>query len=142
MPMPHRISHNDMLAFATTLWRLGANEPEIGVMALGCAIRNRLEAGDAFNGACLERLCAELCDDRARSTPREPDFSDPAFRQSFALGCRILNDEFADPTAGATHFHRHDELPAWASQREPLALLGSRFYYAAPPNFPVGTDQP
>jgi len=120
------ITQDDMHAFAATLWRLGADEPEIGLIALGCAIRNRLEAAGGAQAESLASVCGRLT---GMPGANAPDYSDPAFRQSLAMGCRVWNDEFADPTSGATRFHRHDELPAWAANLEPVALLGSRFYY-------------
>ncbi|MHA1523933.1 MAG: hypothetical protein ACTSY1_05955 [Alphaproteobacteria bacterium] len=34
-----------------------------------------------------------------------------------------------DPTCGATHFHRHDELPPWAALHDPVALIGDFLFY-------------
>jgi len=34
-----------------------------------------------------------------------------------------------DPTRGATHFHRHDEMPPWAATQEPTALIGCYLFY-------------
>ena len=36
----------------------------------------------------------------------------------------------ADPTRGATRFHRHDEAPVWARHLLPTALIGAYLFFA------------
>jgi hypothetical protein len=35
----------------------------------------------------------------------------------------------ADPTRGATRYHRHDRFPGWARLAEPVALIGGFVFY-------------
>lgn len=68
--------------------------------------------------------------------------------EAVALACSIRNREaflrglpaagqgdgapgqaFPDPTAGATHFHRHDQPPPWWAIDDPVALIGDYFFY-------------
>ena len=52
------------------------------------------------------------------------------FCRVLGLAARILAGEVPDPTRGATRFHAHDELPAWAEERMPCALIGGHLFYA------------
>lgn len=51
---------------------------------------------------------------------REPDAKGGILPAPFGL---------PDPTRGATHFHRHDEMPPWAATQEPTALIGCYLFY-------------
>lgn len=130
------ISRDDLHAFASLVAYLGKNEPEIGRVALAFALRNRFDGlGDEDPGA-LARFCRSVvspttCDGSDKGW-HGGEFADPEFRHALAICCQVWNEELADPTAGATHFHRHDELPDWARHLEPAALLGSHFFYILP----------
>lgn len=49
--------------------------------------------------------------------------------RSLAIASTVWCGEEADPTAGSTHFHRHDDWPEWALNAQPVALIGSWFFY-------------
>lgn len=95
---------------------LGARESEEGLTAIGWALLNRYGGAEAAASAALpfprDRQCgADFC-------------------RVLGLAARILAGELPDPTMGATHFHAHDELPAWAEERMPCALIGGHLFYA------------
>jgi len=49
--------------------------------------------------------------------------------RSLAIASLVWCGEEADPTAGAIHFHRHDDWPEWANNSQPTALIGNWFFY-------------
>ena len=45
---------------------------------------------------------------------------------------RALRGSLADPTLGATAFHRIDASPAWSRELLPVAVIGSFLFYKLP----------
>lgn len=45
---------------------------------------------------------------------------------------RALRGSLADPTLGATAFHRIDASPAWSRELLPVAVIGSFLFYKVP----------
>ena len=106
----------EVAALADMMAHLGPRESEEGLTAIGWALINRYGGADEAAEAALpfprERRCgAEFC-------------------RVLGLAARILAGELPDPTWGATRFHAHDDLPAWAEERMPCALIGGHLFYA------------
>ena len=53
----------------------------------------------------------------------------PILRQSVAAVEQALNATGADPTLGATCYHRSDSRPAWARNLQPVARYGVHVFY-------------
>ncbi|MGX1196913.1 hypothetical protein [Parvibaculum sp. MBR-TMA-1.3b-4.2] len=106
----------EVTALADMMADMGKGEGEEGLTAVGWALLNRYggaeEAASVGRPLPLERRCgADFC-------------------RVLGLAARILAGEVPDPTRGATRFHAHDELPAWAEERMPCALIGGHLFYA------------
>jgi spore germination cell wall hydrolase CwlJ-like protein len=118
-PDPHmqsRLTLIELTRMAELVRTEAGGECELSRVAVAWAIRNRGMAG----AAAIPRDGTE-----ASGAGRDG----PAFWRALAAVCLVWSGEREDPTHGATRFHRHDELPGWARGREPVALIGSRFYY-------------
>lgn len=95
----------------------------------------------------LEALAAALVN-RARQPRREltlrepppPGFRDAGTASAFGnklplcrrIARRALRGSLADPTLGATGFHRLEGNPAWAHDLLPVASFGSFLFYQLP----------
>jgi len=130
--------------FARVLMAATAEEPEAGGLALACVVRNRREIARRFSEArsrahphfgdgSLAKACRSVLRDaglpNAATAPPAPNAAGPDYYRALATACLVLSGDQADPTQGAVDFHRHDELPDWASKRVPTALIGSRLFY-------------
>lgn len=75
----------------------------------------------------------------ARLVSPEEDSASLAICRRVAL--RAIAGVLHDPTEGATHWHRADELPGWAIARVPVAEIGGLAFHraeaAAPPAEPA-----
>ena len=142
------MAENDKLSeverFARILMAATADEPEAGRLALACVVLNRREiarrffkaqsrAHPHFGDGSLANAChsalRDACPLDAVTAAPSPALAGPDYYRALATVCLVLSGDQADPTRGAVDFHRHDELPDWASQRVPTALIGSRLFY-------------
>jgi hypothetical protein len=111
----------DIACLALSICRvLEVEDDEEGQVAMACAILNHMrrfgrEGGGNGGAQACEPLAVERLPWRA-----------------FAIACLVVSGDMEDPTAGATHFHRHTENPEWAQAATPKALIGSYVYYAIP----------
>lgn len=117
-------SHVVVVRLALSIRDLMADEGEEGQVALAWAVLNRMRrfgtnggseggsGGESGGGASMAAV-----------------FCEPGFLRALAIACLIMSGDIADPTDGATHFHRHDEEPAWAWAARPKALIGWHLFY-------------
>ncbi|MEM7425175.1 MAG: cell wall hydrolase [Pseudomonadota bacterium] len=125
MKINREISYSELAGLVLLLEAERPRESDQGMVALAHVVCNRLLSGEHFSNIC-----------------QDPDFVPEAGRGSY-LDCRdmsvslevlgliaeALSPDGDDPTDGALRFHRHDTSPDWASELEPSALIGGRFYY-------------
>lgn len=138
--MCHSAALFDLNRLAQTIQQVAAGEGRMAQAALAWVIRNRQAeavrwmaraAGThpQFGDGSLEAACRSVLSDagmaRVGLGVARPDC------RVLALACLIVSGDWADPTGGAVHFHRHDVSPAWARAYIPLALIGERLFYGA-----------
>lgn len=126
----------DFAHLAETVLVVASDDTEPVQTAMVWVLLNRArqaggEEGVPPSGVLLSRLCGELMSEVKRASPeaRTPALDTAEFCRALATVCLVCSGDIADPTQGATRFHRHDEMPEWARLAEPRALLGRRFYY-------------
>lgn len=107
-----------MMSLALAIRESLEGESEEGRVAVACAMRNR-----------MRRFGLDRADMRGAAA-RARDLSDPLLCRALAFACFVLSGDPADPTGGATHFHRHTEQPKWARSATPKALIGQHIFYA------------
>ena len=78
------------------------------------------EGRDALAWALVNRLA------------NAPDRPDRDFALALSAVYRALAAAEPDPTQGATHFHPHTDVPDWAVNETPTALVGGHIFYAPP----------
>ncbi len=149
--MAVRIDHAslcDVDSLARSIWGEARGESEEGQLAVGWVIRNRVSAAQAFIartgrahplfgdgtlvGACRapRQFSAWNPGDANAAKLREVGFGDAAYCRAFAVAAQVWGGLVADPTDGATHYHRSDIEPVWAKSMQPRALIGAHMFYA------------
>jgi len=99
---------------------LEIEDDEEGQVAMACAILNHMRDyghDEGGNGGAAARVGT------SSEAGRLP-------WRAFAIACLVVSGDMADPTDGATHFHRHTDDPEWARAATPKALIGNYIYYA------------
>ena len=125
-------SLEEMALFAQAIGELAGNETSVGRVALAHTIRNRAIIASKcgtfdFGDGTLSGACRTLINAPA---PKYT-LNDPVYCRDLALACRVWSCALPDPTSGATHFHSHQEEPAWALTNTyvPVALIGGNVFY-------------
>ncbi len=57
------------------------------------------------------------------------NLQDPKFKLCLRIASRCLHDALNDNIKGATHYHRKDDLPAWAKGRPAIAEVSDYWFY-------------
>lgn len=132
------ITLQDLDALASMLAAAADREPAEGLAALAWCLVNRVERAPTREAAVREfsRLLRRPAGNDAAA--RAGEGAAAHVRALAYLGLALCGD-LPDPTGGSTRFHRHDDWPAWARDREPQALVGSYFFYAEPGTRAFGT---
>lgn len=130
-----------ILWLATVLTKVSETETRSSLVALAWALRNRekIRRGTSkpLGKSNISLLTYEAISCQGRSmTVRSWRILgifrlglDEEFCRSLAIAALVWSGEEVDPTAGSTHFHRHDDWPEWAKNSQPVALIGSWFFY-------------
>ncbi|MDG6399615.1 cell wall hydrolase [Pseudomonas quasicaspiana] len=130
---------------ARTLWGEARGEGLAGMIAVGWAIRNRVEMdlhndgkpdwwGEGYEGVCRAPYQFSCWN---RNDPNYPFLSGrkPIPVAQFALASQaasaVIAGEHSDPTGGATHYYATTLLkaPAWASMARRTLKLGHHIFF-------------
>ncbi len=126
---------------AAILAEVSKNETRSSLVALAWTLRNREKnrksAQKKSKTGTNNMFCHETISNRGRSiTSRSWNIAaflklklGENYGRSLVIASLVWCGEEADPTAGSTHFHRHDDWPEWAINSEPVALIGNWFFY-------------
>jgi hypothetical protein len=128
----------DLDALASMLAAATAREPAEGLAALAWCLVNRIERAPMREAAVREFSQLLRRPARGDAAARDCQGAAAQVRALAYLGLALCGD-LPDPTGGSTRFHRHDDWPAWARDREPQALVGSYFFYVEPGTGAFGT---
>ena len=130
-----------ILSLAAVLSRLSESESRTCLVALAWTLRNREKSRkhapiSPQPGGNLRYYYETMCRGEKHMTLRPWSFLaflkfrlNEGYCKSLAITSLVWCGEEVDPTAGSTHFHRHDDWPEWAKNSEPVALIGSWFFY-------------
>lgn len=102
----------EMAGLAMSVRDQAAGEDDEGLMAIAWVMLNRLAAARPHDTGSLLHA------------------PDPQLARALSALCRAWAGDIPDPTRGATRFHPHTEMPRWARQETPRALIGRNFFYA------------
>ncbi len=131
-----------ILSLAAVLSRLAKNESRNSLVALAWTIRNRQKNRRKTTGLLPSRIAGIFYHDSISHAGRLVTVRswnilaflrsgiDKNYCRSLAISSQVWSGDEADPTVGATRFHRHDDWPEWAERSEPVALIGNWFFYS------------
>jgi N-acetylmuramoyl-L-alanine amidase len=111
---------------ALTLLALGSDQSVRVLEALAAALVNRAhQPGDDHDLGLHEPPAAGFC---------QPRLSAPGDELQLCrrIARRALRGSLADPTVGASAFHRLEDNPTWARDLLPVASFGSFLFYQLP----------
>jgi hypothetical protein len=119
MPDPDHSSEADRLAW--TLLTIAADQSVRVLEALAVCLVNGATQGQG------EQVPARL--------PAAPVASELGrkLEVSGRIARRALRRSLADPTGGATAFHRIEATPDWSRDLPPVAIIGAFLFYKLPP---------
>ncbi|CAA7619524.1 putative Cell wall hydrolyse [Magnetospirillum sp. LM-5] len=123
---------------ARTLWGETRSESLRAKEALAALVVNRLRHAEAMGGRywwgnSINEICRRPGQFPCWSKPCRlltVTMEDRAFRVAVRTARRAMAGILADPTGGATHWHRQTELPPWTRGRFPMAEIGPFLFYA------------
>lgn len=114
---------DQMDLMARTMWGEARGESEIGRLAVGFVILNRVRDmrwGFNVHDVVLAKWQFSCFNEGDPNLPKlmaldsaKPD-PDPVYEQCLKLASQILLGEVSDPTHGATHYHALGVRPSWA----------------------------
>lgn len=129
-----KLSEVDLLA--CFIWGEARGEKVEGKLAVAHVVLNRADAGSYYGRTIREvilkdgqSLCFNANDPDSALIPRLLSAD-----REFAL-CKVIAELATrghlknDPTGGATHFHRLDEKPPWATKLTYLRQIGNHVFY-------------
>lgn len=127
VPAPQRHHRGPVESFALTLLTAGAGQSVRVLEALAAALVNHARRPSGST-------------DPGLSEPPPANFGDAAAVRDYSqqlqlcrrVARRALGGSLADPTSGATAFHRLEGDPAWARDLLPVAAFGSFLFYQLP----------
>lgn len=119
-------SHDPFEALAQRLLRLGSDQSVRVIEALAAALINRGAQDNVADDDDREGALARWGLQEAAA----PFEHDPQRLQLCRrIARRALRGSLADPTRGATAFHRIDTTPDWSRRLLPVAVFGSFLFY-------------
>jgi hypothetical protein len=120
-------SHDPFEALAQRLLRLGSDQNVRVIEALASALINRAaqENHVADDDDRESALAARGLQEAAAPFEHDPQRLQLCRR----IARRALRGSLADPTRGATAFHRIDTTPDWSRRLLPVAVFGSFLFY-------------
>jgi len=127
---------SDIELLACFIWGEARGEKVEGKLAVAHVVMNRVHAGSYYGRTTREvifkvgqSLCFNVNDPDSAQIPRLLSAD-----REFAL-CRAIAELATrgllknDPTGGATHFHRLDAKPPWATKLNFLRQIGNHVFY-------------
>lgn len=130
---------------AHLIWAEAGGEKVLGKLAVAHVVMNRVKAMSHYGGTIQEVILKPgqfSCFNGSDRSPSQVLKFSPSDRE-FAF-CRAIAELASrghlkdDPTGGATHFHRVDAKPPWASRLTLLRQIGNHVFYREPLNLSLG----
>ena len=124
----------DIDVLARTIYGEARGESRDGQIAVGWVILNRYHTGRWFAGETIAEVCQKplqfsCWNKNDPNCKKITTATEAVLRPYWELAERLVNDEFADITNGATHYHTKNCRPAWSKGKLPCAIIGNHVFY-------------
>jgi len=146
----------DTHVLACTLYGEARSEPVEGIIAVGCVIRNRVQAdlgndgqpdwwGEGYRGVCLKPMQFSVWNDDDSGNHKKlvglvaqlkaGPVTDPVYIQCAWIATGIIKDWALDVTNGSDHYHAASmqPRPVWAQPHVPYKQVGRHLFYRLRP---------
>ena len=135
---------SDINAVARTIYGEARGISWVGKIAVGWAIRNRVETdlkgdgkpdwwGEGYEAVCMMpwQFSCWLPNDPNRFACLNAGTGDSAFRECLAAAAAVIANIEPDPTGGATHYYNPigASEPKWAKGKDPSAIVGPHLFF-------------
>lgn len=123
------LDHFDIMC--RTIYGEARGESELGQIAVGWVIINRARDpgwwGHDVETVCLAPAQFSCWNDNA-IVLSGANYGAIEFTRCVRSCAHVLMADAPDPTRGATHYHRRDVMPAWATGRTSIPIGNHLFY--------------
>jgi hypothetical protein len=119
----------DLMVLGAAVAHYGRGLDEDVLAALSWAFLNRRAYEDGTEIGPATAIPPASSPDWAAALMGDP--LEPETARALAVFTRVVAGGVADPTAGATRFHCHDETPSWAEDMDIRAVIGPYLFYAS-----------
>lgn len=139
------MSEQDIDVLARTIWGEARGEGFAGQVAVGWAIRNRVEAdlgndgkpdwwGEGYVGVCKapwQFSCWNKNDPNSAYLRGEKPIPAAQYMQCREAAVLVIEAKQPDPTGGATHYYATTmpKPPAWASKAKRTCKIGRHIFF-------------
>lgn len=136
MPLSELWELYETALLALCIWREARGEGEIGMRAVACSIRNRVQR-PSWWGSSFADVIGKKYQYSSMAAPgdpqliRYPDMNDAAFAEALQIADAIVNEEdIENPVVGADSFYDVSiSAPSWATPQCFVKQIGRiRFY--------------
>lgn len=124
--------HVDILA--RTIYGEARGETNDGKRAVGLVILNRYRSNKWFSADTIAETCQKPWQFSCWNK-NDPNYAkitnatEAVLIPYWKLAESLINNEFADITNGATHYHTKNCHPAWSKGKLPCAIIGNHVFY-------------
>lgn len=124
------------IALALVAWREARGEGNVGMRAVMCVVRNRVNSGMGD----WDHVITKRWQFSSMTAPNDPmlvqwpDSPDPQFEAALQMSDGIFDGSTQDITGGATfYFNPHVVLPTWAATMQKVISIGNHDFYKEKP---------
>jgi N-acetylmuramoyl-L-alanine amidase len=129
-------SADDIDTVARTIWGEARGEGALGLRAVAHVIKNRVMRprwwGRNWRQVCTRpaQFSCWLVNDPNRDLLRKVGFTDPMYRQAYAIAASVMAGlDAEDITRGADHYHAAGIEPAWLDASRRTGAIGHHIFY-------------
>ena len=131
----NRIEAFSLSMLALCIWREARSEPDEGLIAVGCVMRERVNNpkwwGDSYLSVITKRWqfssMTDPGDPQLGAYPREDD---PVFLRCLEIAEYVMDGSLEHPAPTATHYYADYILaPNWASKGQFIKKIGRHLFF-------------
>jgi N-acetylmuramoyl-L-alanine amidase len=120
---------------ALCIWREARSEPDEGMIAVGCTIRERVNSpkwwGNSYISCVTKKWqfssMSDPSDPQLAAYPREDD---PTFLRCLEIAEYVMSGEYVHPMPRSTHYYaEYIPAPGWAARAEYIGKIGRHLFF-------------
>jgi len=129
---------SELITMAKTVWGEARGESVKGQIAVAWVIKNRADNprwwGKTIEEVCLKKYQFSCWLESDPNKAKMDKLTEEDLKDQIEICQSVLNEQVADPTDGANHYHTTGILPSWIrndddSLKQPIATIGNHLFY-------------